>query len=208
MDTKNLIAQTALRLFIKQGFTDVSVNEIIGEAGVTKGGFYHYYKSKDTLILYVFNTFIAGYFQEIEADLNSGQWTASEKLRRFFDHMVCYDDHLHKHMGGNKVDFRQFYLLMMEGMKKYNYMLSFRIKLQSQMKRLMVEALMENKEKGHIPPDSDCEAMAMKTLALQEGAVMLKVLDANIELKAVVKNSVKDFYRQAANLQFLRGLET
>ena len=39
MKTEHHILQTAFRLFLEKGFADVSTNEIIREAGTTKGGF-------------------------------------------------------------------------------------------------------------------------------------------------------------------------
>lgn len=45
-DTKEKILITALRLFSYNGFEAVSVSDIAGELGVTKGALYKHYKSK------------------------------------------------------------------------------------------------------------------------------------------------------------------
>ena len=46
MKTELNILQTAFRLFLGKGFSDISTNEIIREAGTTKGGFYYCFKSR------------------------------------------------------------------------------------------------------------------------------------------------------------------
>ena len=40
----------ALRLFVQRGYDNVSLNDLIADAGVSKGAFYHWFPSKDALI--------------------------------------------------------------------------------------------------------------------------------------------------------------
>jgi AcrR family transcriptional regulator len=55
MATAQKINRTALRLFFKNGFDRVTVDEICESAGVSKGAFYVYYKSKEQVIVDVFS---------------------------------------------------------------------------------------------------------------------------------------------------------
>ncbi|WP_010662905.1 TetR/AcrR family transcriptional regulator [Marinilabilia salmonicolor] len=48
--TKENIYKQATKLFVKRGFS-APVNEVVKKAGVAKGTFYHYFKSKDELIV-------------------------------------------------------------------------------------------------------------------------------------------------------------
>lgn len=48
-DTKERILLTALRLFAKDGYEAVSVSDIAGELGVTKGALYKHYKDKRSI---------------------------------------------------------------------------------------------------------------------------------------------------------------
>ena len=41
MKTEQEILELAFLLFLEKGFSEVSTNEIIREAGLTKGGFYY-----------------------------------------------------------------------------------------------------------------------------------------------------------------------
>lgn len=47
--TKEKILEAAIKLMLAQGFTATSVDEIITEAGATKGSFFHFFKSKEDL---------------------------------------------------------------------------------------------------------------------------------------------------------------
>lgn len=48
-DSKKQILQTALKLFLKSSYKEVSLRDIVSEVGLTKGAFYHYYTSKEEL---------------------------------------------------------------------------------------------------------------------------------------------------------------
>ena len=47
--TRTRIVQAARRLFNLRGFADVSISEIMGEAGLTHGGFYKHFARKEDL---------------------------------------------------------------------------------------------------------------------------------------------------------------
>ncbi|WP_274651917.1 FAD-dependent oxidoreductase [Paenibacillus humicola] len=48
---RDFVVETALKLFRERGFEQVSVDEIIHATGTSKGTFYHYFKSKDELLV-------------------------------------------------------------------------------------------------------------------------------------------------------------
>jgi TetR/AcrR family fatty acid metabolism transcriptional regulator len=50
-ETREKIFDTAFRLITAKGFDNVTVEEIAKESGVAKGLFYHYFKSKDDIVI-------------------------------------------------------------------------------------------------------------------------------------------------------------
>jgi TetR/AcrR family transcriptional repressor of nem operon len=48
-DTRQKILRAAARLFNRKGFSEVTIGEIMTSAGLTHGGFYRHFKSKDEL---------------------------------------------------------------------------------------------------------------------------------------------------------------
>ncbi len=48
-ETRERIVESARRLFNRQGFTQVSIDEIMEGAGLTRGGFYNHFKNKEEL---------------------------------------------------------------------------------------------------------------------------------------------------------------
>lgn len=77
-NTKIRIINAAWKLFYEQGYNDTTVDEIIAESGTSKGSFYHYFSSKDSLLgslSYIFDE----KYKELEKDLSDTQ-TCFEKL--------------------------------------------------------------------------------------------------------------------------------
>jgi AcrR family transcriptional regulator len=56
-DTKDFIIKTAFKLFLLNSFRDVTMQEIVKATKLSKGAFYHYFKSKEELFLEVVENF-------------------------------------------------------------------------------------------------------------------------------------------------------
>lgn len=89
-ERKAQVIQTALRLFAVKGYENTTVNNIIDEAGISKGGFYHYYVSKEDLLEDIVRMMVGDmvfFFNEIESrrDLS-----ALEKTNEYIRKMNTY----------------------------------------------------------------------------------------------------------------------
>jgi protoporphyrinogen oxidase/AcrR family transcriptional regulator len=47
---RDTVLETALQMFVERGFEQVSVDDIIARANISKGTFYHYFKSKEDIL--------------------------------------------------------------------------------------------------------------------------------------------------------------
>ncbi|MCM1525220.1 MAG: TetR/AcrR family transcriptional regulator [Ruminococcus sp.] len=56
---KQELLECAYRLFIQKGYDQTSVDEIIAEAHIAKGTYYHYFQSKEAMLEEVINMMIA-----------------------------------------------------------------------------------------------------------------------------------------------------
>jgi AcrR family transcriptional regulator len=59
----------AVDLFATQGYDRTSVAQVIERAGLTKGGFYHHFASKDALLYEVYGDLISGQLERMDAIL-------------------------------------------------------------------------------------------------------------------------------------------
>ena len=65
-EKKKLIIESAIKLFAKKGFSSTSIQEITNECGISKGSFYLYYKSKESLL----PSIIEYYFEEFNKEVS------------------------------------------------------------------------------------------------------------------------------------------
>lgn len=73
-NTKSKIVSAAWQLFYENGFENTTVDDIIRLSGTSKGSFYHYFESKDSLIgslAYLFDEKYAELERKIDYDQNS-----------------------------------------------------------------------------------------------------------------------------------------
>lgn len=49
LSTKMQIVESAINLYKKQGYTNITVQDICNEVGITRGAFYYHFKSKDDI---------------------------------------------------------------------------------------------------------------------------------------------------------------
>jgi TetR/AcrR family transcriptional regulator, transcriptional repressor for nem operon len=59
-NTKENIIQKSFALFMTKGYNEVSVSHILKETGLSKGGFYHHFESKEALFESVVELFFTG----------------------------------------------------------------------------------------------------------------------------------------------------
>ena len=83
MEMRRRIQETALDLFDREGFENVSVEEIAQTAGCSVGNIYHYFKSKDELAIQVTSHVDDAYSELEEAYLADTARPAREKLLDF-----------------------------------------------------------------------------------------------------------------------------
>lgn len=75
----DLLVAVARRLFLEQGYANVSIQAIAKEAGMTKGAPYYYFASKEALFLEVSRQ-VLGALREAVTDIFVGEGSLEERL--------------------------------------------------------------------------------------------------------------------------------
>ncbi|HKJ84779.1 MAG TPA: helix-turn-helix domain-containing protein [Spirochaetia bacterium] len=83
-DRKAEFLDTAMRLFMQNGYEQTSVNAIIDAVGVSKGAFYHYFKTKEDLLDELAARASAQALEVTAPVLEEGDLNAVEKLNELF----------------------------------------------------------------------------------------------------------------------------
>jgi TetR/AcrR family transcriptional regulator, transcriptional repressor for nem operon len=85
IDTRQHILDTAKPIILGKGFSAVGLNELLSEAGVPKGSFYHYFKSKERFGEALLSSYFSDYQARLEVRLTPSGNTAAERLLSYWN---------------------------------------------------------------------------------------------------------------------------
>lgn len=83
-NTKDILAQNALDLFSKRGYTHVSVDTIVKKSKASKGAFYHHFKSKEAVLDCLVDSYVSSVSSGIE-EIVQQDMDAVKKLQKFIE---------------------------------------------------------------------------------------------------------------------------
>jgi TetR/AcrR family transcriptional repressor of nem operon len=91
-DTRQVMLDAARRLVAQKGYMAVGLNEILAEAGVPKGSFYHWFDSKDAFGRAMMQSYFDDHLGTIDGIVADREQSAAEHLlrywRRFYETQV------------------------------------------------------------------------------------------------------------------------
>lgn len=199
METKERILNTAVRLFIERGFYEVSLNDIIKEVDIAKGGFYHHFKSKDELIYEAMEKYLFPYIDNIIKRIDEYEGTSKEKLKNIFNVYSELEDYLSENFEVKKISNKTFIILIVEVMQKYDIMAKRLIELTDYMIDKVKGIIEKGQKTGEISTSMDIKATALSCVSLIHGVIALWVISPEIDNKMVLKlnfdymwNSIKN----------------
>ena len=199
MKTEDAILEMAFAMFLEKGFSEVSTNELIRETGLTKGGFYYSFKSREDLDQRVVEKYIHPFFtrpvekmQEVwerkRQDISTEEllWHGFFMPQRFINYQRGI---------GREIAFRNFYFLLYESMKKFPEVGGYFKEFNSQKGEILRRILERGQMRGEIGKTIDLENYVTMILAMQDGILALKVLDDGIDDEEKYKNIQKQMWR-------------
>ena len=84
-DVRGNILAVGQRIMSGKGFSAVGLNEILTEAKVPKGSFYHYFGSKDAFGEALLSNYFDDYLADVDDVLSQPGLTMAQRLQNYFD---------------------------------------------------------------------------------------------------------------------------
>ena len=88
--TRELLLEKGAELFHKQGFHHTGLNDILDAAGVPKGSFYFYFKSKEDFGLHVIDYFMDRYLAVADNHVANDRVPYLERFRNFLNEFLTF----------------------------------------------------------------------------------------------------------------------
>lgn len=86
VDTRERILAAGAELFGKKGFNGCGLSEVLQQAGVPKGSFYHYFASKEEFGVVLIERARDEYLAELKPVLSDRRMSPIKRLRAVFEH--------------------------------------------------------------------------------------------------------------------------
>ena len=83
-DTRLHLLETGTRLILGKGFSAVGLAEILSTAGVPKGSFYHYFRSKEQFGIELVQHYFSLYLSRLEALFQDASLTPSQRIMAYW----------------------------------------------------------------------------------------------------------------------------
>jgi TetR/AcrR family transcriptional repressor of nem operon len=173
--TKMRILEEGARIIHENGYNHTGIQEILDAAGVPKGSFYFYFKSKEDFGLQLVDFYVNFGVTQLESQLNNKETDPLARLRSFF--LMAQDRSKQRGFkGGCPIG-----NLTQEMADQKD---SFRVKLDhafSRMSSAIAEYLKQAQEMEQLNPSIDVAQMAEFILNSWEGALLRVKAQCSIE---------------------------
>ena len=186
-DTKEKILLKALLYFTENDYEGASLNRIAESIGITKGGIYHYFQSKDEL----FHDCLVYMLDALER-ISLGMVTPTATLEEFIYGLFSFDE-LFKVLASTFQidllnDYFNFLYLMAVGIKKFPDLKERIGGLYQAIGEESEGALREFQRRGVLARSLDCRVLAFQLSSMIEGAMLIAGLNRSVDIKAMGKS--------------------
>ncbi|MFB6318591.1 TetR/AcrR family transcriptional regulator [Saccharicrinis sp. FJH54] len=167
-DTKSYILKTSLVLFLQKSFKEVTMNEIVGKTGLSKGAFYHYFKSKEEL----YKEIVSMFFSLGSVDYASfDQGSLYHFCTDYIEHTEASFKQIYALTGiVEKDDVNlNFMMIMFEAIKKFPEFLKMEYALYEKSSAAWITVIDKAKKSGEIKSDTPSKIIADTFLYLTDG---------------------------------------
>jgi len=195
VDKRRIILEAALKTFVKRGYSETRVSEIAAEAGVAEGTLYNYFKSKEDLLLALFDEKWGGIIDDIRKKISRLD-DPNKKLKVMFSlvvRMFRKDRHLAE-------------IFLIDVKQSSIFLKNYPVNRIVEFIDLIEKFLEEGKRKGIYRKDLDTHVTKMIIFGAAQGILLSWVLS---ESAAVRKKTFQfSLYRAAKTLRdvFKTGL--
>jgi|GEM_PF-2415025 len=199
-DTKERILSIALYYFIKKPYIEVTMSEILKASGLSKGGFYHHFESKEVLYHEMIDKFIIGSFM-----IEYGHFSSNPYDLSFSEFVPAYIKSTLEHLleltntqvNGLKLNIEDvnLYIVMFDMMKHYRGFGTMLEKLHQSEIDMFKTLIDKAKEKGEIKKETDSLSLANHVHIMMHGIGVLAMFN-----ESLTKNIEKEIRDQFNNL--------
>jgi len=187
MNQKETILLTAFRMFAVNGYDGVSLNSIIKESGLTKGGVYYHFSSKDELFQEVVQTFVISYYtNKIKKIVTNNRKSVRKRLYDSYSMPALLLKEA-KELFPLESNSFAFYLTF-DALRKFDNLKQAVTDCYNEITELIILLLEEGIAKKEIKDDIDVRSLSIEIVSLLDGVQMYTSLVPDMNLEKLLKS--------------------
>jgi TetR/AcrR family transcriptional regulator, transcriptional repressor for nem operon len=179
-DSKEHIIEVSCKLFLQKSYKEVTMNELVKKSGLSKGAFYHYFKSKEDLFLAVLEFFFTTvhnfHFHEYSKD------SLYEFYHDYSKNVEILTEKFVPMLKDNESDDEftmNYFTLAFDALKLFPDFKSKMIESQTIERRMWMDAIELAKNRGEIKTDIPDEKLAKMFIYMGDGSAMHLVMNGS-----------------------------
>jgi TetR/AcrR family transcriptional repressor of nem operon len=164
--TRDHLIEVGVALMHRNGYNATGLNEILAEAQVPKGSFYHHFGSKEEFAVAVLNQYASREAAHCEAVLSDAKLPPLKRLKRYFTELI--------RIYGQKGEIPGCLMgkFSLEAAEHSTILRKHLSGSFSHWQQGVAQALRQAVEKEELPPDTDPESLAAFLLNSWQGALI------------------------------------
>ena len=182
LDSKTKIIKSAMKVFLLKGYDATSINDVVTESQLSKGGIYHHFTNKKDLFLQTID-FMFDEFEKWDIEMYSLSMDLKVILQTYFGSLSIIHEFVRNLVDSDEVNVDSFYKLMMEAFIKFPEIKAKHNETHEQNRSQLVILLKEAQKQDVIKSNLDCETIAFMINAMAEGTILYHILNEKIDLK-------------------------
>ncbi len=187
------IAQKAIALLARKGFQATTIQDIADAAGLGKGTIYHYFKTKEEILLVVSEELFCETAKSFGAALTRID-EPLEKLALLIEEALRVTEDVENLF----VVYTELWLMNLRGNSDDDFMIVIN-HLHNDLKNLVTRMIEAGKKQGLFEADTDSAALAAYLIASFDGVVAHYMMDKkNFDLPRITRAFINFFLRQGA----------
>ena len=188
-ESKKHILETAFRLFLQKNFKEVTMNEIVEKTGLSKGAFYHYFKSKEELFEDVVNEY---YLSDLAVQYEKLDKSSLSKYCEEYLNMVkSFSAWQLLGEGNNEELTTNYYLLIFDALKILPGFKQKMIKMNQNEFNAMKQAVINARKNGEIKSILSDDQIAGIFLFITDGLGIRSIMYGNL---STMLDQIKKFW--------------
>lgn len=178
LDTRTNILKVALLLFLEKGYKNVSYQDLVKKSGLSKGAIYHYFSSKEELLVAVFDMFSESSKQPLAMDPADLVKDYASFRKLYFDIKVGQLNEFKTFLGAEIVAFN-WVLFCLEAIEANAQLRIIIDELSKQEIKFLEKCFLGLEKHGNLPKGKDPALLAECLYYMLEGAGLVMFLLEN-----------------------------